>query len=388
MIRIRFFAIAIVLLDGPQIFAGFYHKDVIARFDLDKQGYADPLSFEGFLSFLRRIEEVDNAKTGLARELMQTIRERKQKGVDNLSLDEKIALSSDLLRFRQNDVLRNEAIDLLQPLTRRPPAGQAFFILMNQSHAYVLRGEFKAAYDLAYSALTDYGYPRAIYDLSAEELRWYEGMERNYYLPFLRHRQTETSLRKASLQDGLDPLFPSPARGKVDPVRFENAQGEYQVGGIAPAELAKLPPDAIAIVQQMILWNPSDSRLVWQLAELYNAVGDLRASTRFFEMCVNELKNSHPELMKHRRLVLSAWNEQQLVLSKQEEARRLEEETKKQAAEEAKRQAISEERQRQLMIGAGVVVVLVVISYWQTREFIRRLKARRLRAANQTNQVF
>src|SRR5258708_34634054 len=111
---------------------------------------------------------------------------------------------------------------------------------------------------------------------------------------------------KASVNDGLDPILPSCAKGKVEPIRFIGESGEYEPGTIARAEMTKLPPDAIAIVQQMILWDPDDARLIWQLAELYNADGDLKAAARLFDMCVNELRYSNPELMKHRASVMAA----------------------------------------------------------------------------------
>ena len=57
-------------------------------------------------------------------------------------------------------------------------------------------------------------------------------------------------------------------RGKPHhPVRFANDGGIYQPGALATAERAKLPPDAIAIVQQLLLWYPTDSRLYWLLGE-------------------------------------------------------------------------------------------------------------------------
>src|SRR5204863_7741161 len=61
-------------------------------------------------------------------------------------------------------------------------------------------------------------------------------------------------------------------------VRYVGDQGEYAPGKIADAERAKLPPDAVAQVQLLPLWQPADGRLLWQLGELANAFGDVRTA--------------------------------------------------------------------------------------------------------------
>jgi hypothetical protein len=92
-------------------------------------------------------------------------------------------------------------------------------------------------------------------------------------------------------------------------VRYAGEDGHYQAGKLAPSERKKLPSDAVAIVQQLALWFPTDGRLLWQLAELANAQGDVRTSAAIMDGCVTEFAMRSAELRRHRRLVRAATEE-------------------------------------------------------------------------------
>ena len=55
----------------------------------------------------------------------------------------------------------------------------------------------------------------------------------------------------------------------------------------------------------MILWNPDDNRLLWQLGELYNAAGDLKSAKMVFDMLLdfNGRKFTNPVLKEHDKIV-------------------------------------------------------------------------------------
>jgi hypothetical protein len=112
----------------------------------------------------------------------------------------------------------------------------------------------------------------------------------------LREGQGRTSGRQTAPTE-VDELFP---------VRFVGPDGSYQAGTIANAEKAKLPANAVAVVQQLLLWMPEDTRLYWLLGELYNARGELEAADRVFEECVGPRRAGTPGLREHRRLVKEA----------------------------------------------------------------------------------
>ncbi len=89
-------------------------------------------------------------------------------------------------------------------------------------------------------------------------------------------------------------------------VRYVDGKGEYTPGKLAAAERKKLPAGAAAVVQQLALWLPADARLLWQLAELANAHGDVRYAAAMMDGCVTQFGLQAPLLRRHRRLTRAA----------------------------------------------------------------------------------
>ena len=83
-------------------------------------------------------------------------------------------------------------------------------------------------------------------------------------------------------------------------------RGRYEPGKLAAAERDKLPSEAVALTQQLALWLPADGRLLWQLAELANAHGDIRTAAAIMDGCVNEFGLHAPELRQHRQATRAA----------------------------------------------------------------------------------
>jgi hypothetical protein len=402
-----------VLAQAGVSHAGLYQKDVLADFDIDADSNAVPLSFDSFMIVLGNVLQPDNPETPAYKEIVQAIKERNKKAigketekltadeinqlVGKLTTDELVAQSAELLRLRRLDERRNEAVDLLsrkyQEVLRHQEKKEPLtgMILMHQAFAHHLQKDFARAVDLEDSALSDYGFPKSMMGLTDQQLEWYKRLERDYYLPFLRQRRNEAIARKASVRDGLDPIFPTAAKRKQSPVQFVGESGKFEAGTIAAAEKAKLPKDAIAVVQQLVLWDPDDNRLLWQLAELYNAAGNMRAANALMDLCVNAPRQyTNPELLDHRRTIQTALPEWlKLEAKKQEELerrRKVEEERaeaeatrireerraedeKARSIEEASKQDAAERKQ---WVRIGVATVLVFVVYWQVREVLRR----------------
>ena len=116
-----------------------------------------------------------------------------------------------------------------------------------------------------------------------------------YQLKLVRLRQ-----RRPRDSQELDDLFG---------VRFVGASGRFEPGKLAAAERKKLPSDAAAVAQQLALWLPADGRLLWQLAELANAQGDVRTAAAILDGCVTEFGLRTAELRRHRRLTRAAADE-------------------------------------------------------------------------------
>lgn len=92
-------------------------------------------------------------------------------------------------------------------------------------------------------------------------------------------------------------------------VRYVGANGTFEANTLAAAERKKLPADAAAVAQTLALWLPADGRLLWQLAELANAHGDVRTAAAIFDGCVTEFGLGHPELRRRRQLARTAADE-------------------------------------------------------------------------------
>ncbi|MBO0699462.1 MAG: hypothetical protein J2P46_13790, partial [Zavarzinella sp.] len=92
-------------------------------------------------------------------------------------------------------------------------------------------------------------------------------------------------------------------------VPFTGAGGKPEAGRIDPAARKKLPADDVAIGQQLALWLPGDGRLLWLLAELANAHGDVRTAAAILDGVVTEYALTTPEARERRKLYRAAADE-------------------------------------------------------------------------------
>ena len=76
-----------------------------------------------------------------------------------------------------------------------------------------------------------------------------------------------------------------------------------------PASRPKLPADDVAIVQQLAVWLPNDARLLWLLAELANAHGDVRTAAAILEGVVTEYALTTREARERRQRYRTAADE-------------------------------------------------------------------------------
>lgn len=89
-------------------------------------------------------------------------------------------------------------------------------------------------------------------------------------------------------------------------VRLRRKEGKAPAD--APDALFEKAPDA-AVVQQLALWLPADGRLLWQLAEIANAAGDVRTAANILDGCVTEFAMKSETLRKKRTLLRAAADE-------------------------------------------------------------------------------
>src|SRR5262249_35292202 len=107
-----------------------------------------------------------------------------------------------------------------------------------------------------------------------------------YHLKLVRLRQ-----RQPGDSQALDDLFG---------IRYTGDKGEFLPGKVPADQRKQLPADAVTVVQQLALWLPADGRLLWQLAELANAHGDVRTAAAMLDGCVTEFGMNDPDLRRQR----------------------------------------------------------------------------------------
>jgi hypothetical protein len=193
-------------------------------------------------------------------------------GAGKLSADQSADLGA--LYLRLGEV--NKALAVLRPAQRAHPVH--FRLAANLGTAWQLYGDlFQASACLQQAVRLAPGKHR-----KAEKL----------HLELLRQR-----IRAKKDTQKLDALFR---------VRYVGPGGKYEPGRLASAQRKALPANAVALAQQLALWLPADGRLLWQLAELAGAHGDVTTAAAMLDGCVTEFGLRAPDLQAHRKAMRAA----------------------------------------------------------------------------------
>jgi hypothetical protein len=170
----------------------------------------------------------------------------------------------------------NKALEMLRKAQEAHP--KHFTILANLGTAWQLHG------DLAQATLA---LKQAVMLAPGKHL-----LAEQYHFKLVQLRLKEPADRQE-----LDDLFG---------VRYEGEGGKFQPGKMAEAQKKKLPAKVAAVMQQLCLWLPNDGRLLWQLAEIANAYGDIQLAANMMDGCVVQLGMKHKELRQHREILRDA----------------------------------------------------------------------------------
>jgi tetratricopeptide (TPR) repeat protein len=358
--RIFFLALSLAILLQPSgtLRAGLYRTSEPAIGPTVAEDGAKPLGFSQFRDVLTGLLQLGIEKPespDRKRYLAERDRLQMKARSGNLSIEESINLSEDFIRLRQYE----EAVELLTRTVAQDRRN--FMAFANLATAHQLAGRTERGISYLQQALDVW--PQQWSGFSAQQLKWLRQVE-GYQLKLWRLRYREAAAGRTKQPTGLDNLFDS-AKG---PVRFLGAQGQYEPGGLAAEERAKLPADALPIVQQLLIWLPEDTRLYWLLGELYNANGDIDAAAKIFEDCVWSRRFDAAELREHRKLVQAVPQKSEPLLSNDL------------GRPVTTAPAKSNDRWlpggRQTIIVVGIAVLLVgTLAYFQIREVRKRRKA-------------
>lgn len=212
--------------------------------------------------------------------------------IDSMSRDGNVKLTTWQQKLNLSAVLIRrgkayEATQVLQQLSKEQPDN--FLVWAHLGSANFLSGnsDFRAnAADCLRQSLALW--PKKMEDMDPEmqaylkqtqlendfELERFRKIE-EYFKRLVASRVREDNLAKKKKPgpEGLDTIFldEESKEDKRPPVSFLNEEGKFDVGRISRVEKAKLPRDAVECVEQLLIWMPTDQRLLWLLGEVINA---------------------------------------------------------------------------------------------------------------------
>lgn len=267
--------------------AGLYHPAEPAA-----TPSVDYRRFRETLNDLRSVA-VTQPESPLRRHYLQQVAELEAKARTlGLTTEDRVNLSAYLIRLQQAP----RALEVLKPAAT---AGQEnFMVWANLGTAYQLADQPDRAIDALRQALKVW--PALWPGLTMAQLDAYRRAEMKH-LELLRLRQQAAVRGRPGATPGtlaLDELFPR--------VRFVGESGRYEAGELAAAQRAELPPDALALTEQLVLWLPNDPALYWLLGELLNARGDVGNAASILEELVFVQRLNAPELRQHRQVLNEA----------------------------------------------------------------------------------
>ena len=299
MTRIGLLLLCTTLLMGPaSVAAGLYTPAEPTPFTVDADGNLKELVYVPvFKSLLDERFNGLNPAGVLTQDGRPTFRGTYQARLADMTAADPLGRSAALLRLGRFD----EAVNLLQPQSRSRNLN--YPLLMNLAHAHTGRGEFDEAIRIHAAALFDAEPPAELPGCPPSVMTRLLKLERESYAKRLRLRRNEASRRIEAETQQVPDLF-----GTADaPMIWLNDQGRYEPGKLQPAERAKLPKDAVAVVQQLLLWSPEDTPLLWLLAELYAAGGRFREAEQVFDQLTwGRNFTNRKTLMEHRTAVREA----------------------------------------------------------------------------------
>jgi tetratricopeptide (TPR) repeat protein len=330
----------VILAAASPVYAGLYvpgeEPELVAR-----DGKAIEMPFDQFRLRLAELKAipVTPPDSPLRKAYLKRRADLESRRLERLSVQEMISLGECQVRLGD---LNNSFFTYHLAVTREP---RNFLAQSGLAAVRQMRGELREAYEAQIEALMLR--PSELPGMTKAQTAWMLRVEKVF--GELQRGRIKELLEKTPLQQlSVDNLFR---------VQFVGPSGGYEAGTIAPDEKAKLPADAVAVVQQLILWYPFDARIYWLLGELYNANGQMREALAIFKECMD--RGFRPEPLKEHPLIVEEKLKQIAAADKQ-----------KQIEEEEKQ--FSKHPEILWAVGGigGIAILLLVL--WQVRIFWRR----------------
>lgn len=264
--------------------AGVYSPDDPCPFNVKSDGTAEALPHRLFVAQLvdRLAPRVPNtpdppgipdwasdgevARATYAARLGQLVAARWPQA-QQLRGDDLAAHSAALLRFNASQ----QALNLLD----RGRVGRSYTLKANRTHAFAAGGQWADAETNLPDDPEDAPPPTA--GTNEAQFHWQRKLDQSAYRRWLviRTADSDPKTKRPIAEFTPDLLFVTP---DGQPIRYWQSADEAK----------KLPADAVAVVQQLLLWAPWDDRLLWSLAEVYFATGRTREAHSAYQMLASD----------------------------------------------------------------------------------------------------
>jgi tetratricopeptide (TPR) repeat protein len=353
-------SLLLVLISASWSHAGLYGGNKAIPGPTIENGVVKPLSFGQFRQYftLYTVDMINPASPTYKGFLAESERLQKLARTGTLTTPDALDLSVGLIRMRKFE----DAVKLLTPIALRERSN--FMILGNLASAMEAMESYDRA--LGYLQQVQDFWPHDWPGWSKAQLDWHQELEKAQ-LRLVKKRYRERLQKPGKHWETVDDLFED-ASG---PVKYRAEDGAYQPGKLAEAERKKLPPNALAIVQQLVLWFPDDTRLYWQLGELYNAQGDIAAASTILEECVWTRRSTASTLQEHRKLTQAAVPKQTGPVLEEDPT------ATKPTPPPNEPAAWMPERRQFILVGGLAGLIIVVLLFLQIREIRQRRRQHR-----------
>lgn len=331
-------AVAILTTLAANTWAGIYVPGEKPPFAFSDDGTVKPLNLNDFQFLLGEARTGYVADPTPSEQHLRLLAQIEQLG-GGARFDTPPEDVASLTAYQIRAGLFDQALNVLRdPLVRR---FEPFFASSHLAWLQFLSGSYADARTSQFGARSDF--PTEIEGYTDAQLAWYRRIERDILKNLFHGRASQPD------HDGVDAIF-----GEM--VQFVGPDGTYQPGPLPESQVGKLPPDAVAIVQQLVLWAPFDARLYWLLGEVYNAQGDVETAFKILDDCVYSRGYASQQLREHRR-----------VLYEEVERRRAEASTRPDAEAWFPAGPVP-----WIVIGVASLA-MIVLMFWQLRVLWRRM---------------
>lgn len=254
----RLLAFVGLIACSPLASAGIFSPNEPCPFEISPDGTAKPLPLNVFKLYLNdRVAALQSASpdiqpgTTSSPTFKGLVRQRLAAAPKSPSRTEMVGLSADLLRLGHH----REVIELLKPTIQ--DRSLDYRLLAHLALAHAALGDWDLAVKRCNDALLDGEAPAELAGTKPEQLKWMLKIDRAYTRVWLRAAQRDANPQTKPTDPDVPLLFP---------------------------EIA-MPADAVAIVQQMVLWAPLDANLLWLLGTVHLANGQAEAAFDILEQC-------------------------------------------------------------------------------------------------------